>query len=160
MLWEEALPYVRVRKEIIERGYHRVMRELQNDARDPAMSLFKMNQAVTFSVTDEGFRRSDGRVVPWHDIGGFTTYLDTMGGRDAVANSYACAVVMAWEPLPGGSSMNPDSLSGVNGYILLAWLDRVPLTEQMEHAILLAQCAEAMLGARVSQIPLRLRTAA
>ena len=146
MLWEEALPYVRVRKEIVERGYHRVMRELQNDARDPAMSLFKMNQAVTFSVTDEGFRRSDGRVVPWHDIGGFTTYLDTMGGRDAVANSYACAVVMAWEPLPGGSSMNPDSLSGVNGYILLAWLDRVPLTEQMEHAILLAQRAEAMLA--------------
>ena len=146
MLWEEALPYVRVRKEIVERGYHRVMRELQNDARDPAMSLFKMNQAVTFSVIEEGFRRSDGRVVPWHDIGGFTTYLDTMGGRDAVANSYACAVVMAWEPLPGGSSMNPDSLSGVNGYILLAWLDRVPLTEQMEHAILLAQRAEAMLA--------------
>ena len=125
MLWPEKLSYIHVRKEILERGYHRVMRELQNDARDPAMSLFKMNQAVTFSVTDEGFHCSDGRVVPWHDIGGFTTYLDTMGGRDAVANSYACAVVMAWEPLPGGSSMNPDSLSGVNGYILSAWMDRV-----------------------------------
>ena len=84
-----------------------------------------MDQAVTFSVIDEGFRRSDGRVVPWHDIGGFTAYLDTMGGRDALANSYACAVVVVWEPLPGGGSMNPDSLSGVNGYILLAWLDRV-----------------------------------
>ena len=146
MLWEEALPYVKVRKEIVERSYHSVMRELQNDARDPAMSLFKMNQAVTFSVPDEGFRRSDGRVVPWHDIGGFTTYLDTMGGRDAQQNSFACAVVVVWEPLPGGQSLNPDSLSGVNGYILLAWLDRVPLTEQMEHAILLAQHAEAMLA--------------
>ena len=146
MLWEEALPYVHVRKEIVERGYHRVMRELQNDARDPAMSLFKMNQAVTFSVIKEGFRRSDGHVVPWHDIGGFTTYLDTMGGRDALANSYACAVVVVWEPLPGGGSMNPDSLSGVNGYILSAWMDRVPLTEQMENAILLAQRAEAMLA--------------
>ena len=146
MLWEEALPYVHVRKEIVERGYHRVMRELQNDARDPAMSLFKMNQAVTFSVIEEGFRRSDGHVVPWHDIGGFTTYLDTMGGRDALANSYACAVVVVWEPLPGGGSMNPDSLSGVNGYILSAWMDRVPLTEQMENAILLAQRAEAMLA--------------
>ena len=146
MLWEEKLPYVRVRKEIVKRGYHSVMRELQNDARDPGMALFKMDQAVTFSVTDEGFRRSDGRVVPWHDIGGFTTYLDTMGGRDALANSYACAVVVVWEPLPGGGSMNPDSLSGVNGYILLAWLDRVALTEQMEHAILLAQRAEAMLA--------------
>ena len=69
-----------------------------------------------------------------------------MGGRDALANSYACAVIVVWEPLPGGGSMNPDSLSGVNGYILLAWLDRVALTEQMEHAILLAQRAEAMLA--------------
>ena len=146
MLWEEKLPYVRVRKEMVERGYHSVMRELQNDARDPGMALFKMDQAVTFSVADEGFRRSDGRLVPWHDIGGFTTYLDTMGGRDALANSYACAVIVVWEPLPGGGSMNPDSLSGVNGYILLAWLDRVALTQQMEHAILLAQRAEAMLA--------------
>ena len=146
MLWPEKLSYIHVRKEILERGYHRVMRELQNDARDPAMSLFKMNQAVTFSVIEEGFRRSDGHVVPWHDIGGFTTYLDTMGGRDALANSYACAVVVVWEPLPGGGSMNPDSLSGVNGYILSAWMDRVALTEQMENAILLAQRAEAMLA--------------
>ena len=81
-----------------------------------------------------------------------------MGGRDALANSYACAVVVVWEPLPGGGSMNPDSLSGVNGYILLAWLDRVALTDQMEHAILLAQRAEAMLAHGVSEIQLRLRT--
>ena len=146
MLWEEKLPYVRVRKEMVERGYHSVMRELQNDARDPGMALFKMDQAVTFSVADEGFRRSDGRLVPWHDIGGFTTYLDTMGGRDALANSYACAVIVVWEPLPGGGSMNPDSLSGVNGYILLAWLDRVALTQQMEHAILLAQRTQTILA--------------
>ena len=146
MLWGNELPYLRVRKEVVERGYHSVMRELQNDARDPAMALFRMDEAVTFAVTDEGFRRSDGRVVPWHDIGGFTTYLDTMGGRDAVANSYACAVVVVWEPLLGGQSMNPDSLSGVNGYVMLAWMERVALTEQMENAILLAQRAEAMLA--------------
>ncbi len=146
MLWEEKLPYVRVRKEIVERGYHRVIRELQNDARDPGMSLFKMEEAITFSLTEEGFRRSDGRVVSWHDIGGFTTYLDTMGGRDALANSYACAVVVVWEPLDGGSKMNPDSLSGVNGYVMLAWLERAPLTDQMENAILLAQRANAMLA--------------
>ena len=146
MLWEEKLPYVSVRREIVERGYHRVMRELQNDARDPGMALFKMEEAVTFSVTDEGFRRGDGRVVSWHDIGGFTTYLDTMGGRDALANSCACAVVVVWEPLDGGSKMNPDSLSGVNGYVILAWLERAPLTDQMENAILLAQRANAMLA--------------
>ena len=149
MLWEKELPYLRVRKEVVERGYHSVMRELQNDARDPSMALFNMDEAMTFSVTDEGFRRGDGRVVPWHDIGGFTTYLDTMGGRDAVANSYACAVVVVWEPLLGGGSMNPDSLSGVNGYVMLAWLERAPLTVQMENAILLSQRAEAMLAPAV-----------
>ena len=69
MLWEKELPYLRVRKEVVERGYHSVMRELQNDARDPSMALFNMDEAMTFSVTDEGFRRGDGRVVPWHDIG-------------------------------------------------------------------------------------------
>ena len=147
LLWEAELPYLTVRKEIIERGYHRVMRELQNDARDPSMSLFNIDNATTFAVTDEGFRRNDGRVVPWHDIGGLTTYLDTMGGRDAAENSFACAVVIAWEPLLGGQSMNPDSLSGVNGYVLIAWMERVALTEQMENAILLAQRAESMLAA-------------
>ena len=146
MLWHENLPYLQVRKEIVERGYHNVMRELQNDARDPGMALFKMDSAITFSVTDEGFRRSDGRVVPWHVIGGFTAYLDTMSGRDALANSYACAVVVVWEPLPGGGALNPDSLSGVNGYVMLAWMDRVALTEQMENAIFLVQRAEAMLA--------------
>ena len=146
MLWEAELPYLRVRKEVVERGYHNVMRELQNDARDPSMALFGMGEAVTFSVTEEGFRRSDGRLVPWHDIGGFTTYLDTMGGRDAAANSYACAAVVVWEPLLGGQLMNPDSLSGVNGYVMLAWMDRVALTGQMENAILLAQRAESLLA--------------
>ena len=43
--------------------------------------------------------------------------------------------------------MNPDSLSGVNGYVMLSWLERVALTEQVENAILLAQRAEAMLAA-------------
>ena len=159
MLWEEKLPYVRVRKEIVERGYHSVMRELQNDARDPGMALFKMDQAVTFSVADEGFRRSDGRVVPWHDIGGFTTYLDTMGGRDALANSYACVVVVVWEPLPGGGSMNPDSLSGVNGYILLgvARPRRAHRADGARHPPRPAHPDNPCAG--VSEIQLRLRTA-
>ena len=38
------------------------------------------------------------------------------------------------------------TFAGVNGYILLAWIDRVALTAQMEYAILLAQRAEAILA--------------
>ena len=60
-LWQEKLSYLIVRKEIVERGYHLCMRELQNIARDPSMALFDMENAVTFRVEDNGLRRSDGQ---------------------------------------------------------------------------------------------------
>ena len=143
-LWEVKLSYLKVRQMVVERGYHFCMRELQNIARDPGMSLFDMENAVTFRVEDDGLRRSDGRLVFWNQIGGFTTYLDSMGGKDSRDNAFACAVVVAWEPLQGGHKLNVDSLAGVNGYILLCWMDRVPLTKQMENAILLHQRALSM----------------
>lgn len=146
VLWPAQMSYLKVRQLVIENGYHECMRELQNDARDPSMALFDMENAVTFQVTEEGFRRSDGRTVPWTAMGGFTTYLDTMSGRDAIENSFACAVVVAWEPLPGGQKMNPDSLAGTNAYVMLAWLERVALTDQLENAMLLHQRADAMLA--------------
>lgn len=146
VLWGDEMDYLKIRQLVVERGYHECMRELQNDARDPNMALFDMENAVTFRVTEEGFRRSDGRTVPWAAMGGYTTYLDTMGGRDAIENSFACAVVVVWEPLPGGGRMNPDSLAGTNAYVMLAWMERVALTDQLENAILLAQRAEAMLA--------------
>ena len=144
-LWPEALPYFKVRKIIAERGYHYTLRELQNIPRDPSMSMFDMDNAMMFEVIDGGLKRSDGRIVEWHQIGGFTTYLDTAGGRDAQQNSYACAVVVVWEPLPGGRKFHPDSLAGLNAYVLACWMDRVPLTAQFEHAMLLHQRAEAVL---------------
>ena len=144
-LWPEALSYLKVRKMIVERGYHYCLRELQNIARDPSMSMFDMENAMTFEVVDEGLKRHDCRIVEWHQIGGFTTYLDTAGGRDTQQNSYACAVVVAWEPLEGGRKLHPDSLAGVNAYVLSCWIDRKGLTEQFENAILLHQRAEALL---------------
>ena len=110
------------------------------------MALFDMENAVTFRVEDNGLRRSDDRLVFWHEIGGFTTYLDSMGGKDSRQNAFACVVVVAWEPLQSGYKLNADSLAGVNGYILLCWMDRVPLTEQMKNAILLHQRALSMLA--------------
>ena len=144
-LWPQALSYLKVRKMIVERGYHFCMRELQNIARDSSMSLFDMENAMTFREHEDGLMRKDGRIVEWSHISGFTTYIDTMGGRDVPENSYACAVVVVWEPLQGGSKLNPESMSGMNAYVLLCWLDRVPLTEQFEQGILLHQRAEAML---------------
>lgn len=144
-LWPEELSYLKVRKYVIERGYHEVLRELQNIARDPGAALFNMDDAITFRVEENGFRRSDGRLVFWKDIGGFTTYIDTMGGRDSLENSFSCAVVIAWEVVPGGRTMKVKTLSSANGYVLLCWMDRVALTEQMSNAVMLHQRAEAMM---------------
>ena len=144
-LWGELMDYYRVRELTVMPGYQYVMRELQNIATDPSMNLFEMDEAVTFAVTDEGFMRNDKRPVEWHDLGGFTTFLDTAGSKDTIEGSFACAVVIAWQPLPGHIDENQiDSMAGVNGYVLLAWLGRAPLSEQMEQAILLHQRAEAM----------------
>ncbi len=150
-LWHEALPYLQVRKMIVERGYHLCMRELQNIARDPSMSLFDMENAMTFKLTEDGLLHADKRIVAWSQIGGFTTYLDTMGGRDAQQNSYACAVVVAWEPLPGGHKFNPDSMVGINAYVLFCWMARKGITEQFENAMLLHQRAEAMISRAVPE---------
>ena len=150
-LWREKLSYLTVRKLVVERGRHFCMRELQNVARDPSMSLFDMENAMTFRIVKKGLKRKDGRIVNWSQIGGFTTYLDTMGGRDAKQNSYACAVVVAWEPLPGGHKLNPDSLVGIHAYVLFCWMDRKGLTEQFENAMLLHQRAEAITSRAVPQ---------
>ncbi len=144
-LWPEELSYLKVRKMIAERGYHYTLRELQNIARDPSMSLFDIENAMTFEVVDAGLKRGDGRIVEWHQIGGFTTYIDTMGGRDAQQNSYACAVVVVWEPLPGGRKSHPDSLAGVNAYVLDCWMGKAGRAEQFENGILKHQRSDAVL---------------
>ena len=150
-LWPELLPFLQVRKMVVERGYHFCLRELQNIARDPSMSLFDMENAMTFRMHERGLLRKDGRIVEWSQISGFTTYLDTMGGRDVPDNSYACAVVLAWEPLPGDNWSNPNSMAGMNAYVLLCWLDRTGLTEQFDNTIQLHRRAHAMLHKAVPE---------
>ena len=146
-LWGEMMDYHRVRQLTVMPGYQYTMRELQNIPTDPSMNLFQMDNAVTFAVTDDGILRSDKRIVEWQDIGGFTTFLDTAGSKDSLEGSFACAVVVAWQPLPGHIDEHQiESMAGVNGYVLLAWMGRAPLSEQMEQAILLHQRAEAMLA--------------
>ena len=146
-LWGELMDYHRVRQLMVMPGYQYVMRELQNMPTDPSMNLFQMDNATTFAVNDEGFLRSDNRPVEWQDIGGFTTYLDSAGSRDTLDGSFACAVVLAWQPLPGHIDEHQiASMAGTNAYVLLSWMGRAPISEQMEQAILLHQRAEAMLG--------------
>lgn len=144
-LWQSELPYVQIRKWMVERGYFYVMREYQNIADDPSMALFDMNNAVTFKLTAEGILRSDKRLVPWAEIAGITTFLDTAGTQDTLDGTFAAAVSVAWQPLAGGANQT-DSLAGTNGYVLAGGLMRGGITEQMRMAIELHQRAAALIA--------------
>ncbi|MDE0300352.1 MAG: hypothetical protein OXN17_17075 [Candidatus Poribacteria bacterium] len=132
--WREQITYLDVRKEICKTSYFSTMRELQNIAVSTEASTFDMENAVRFKVEDRGFLRSDGRLVLWSDITGFTLFLDDAGGKDAEDRSFAAVVAVAWERMPGGrqfARQNPDSLAGLHAYVIKTWLGRVPPSAQV-----------------------------
>ena len=146
-LWPEQITYLDVRKEICDTGYHAVMRELQNDCDVGGVSLFDMNKAIRFKITETGLLRSDDRLVKWDEIAGATVFLDWAGGRDTVDNAYACAVCTLWQPMTGTANMqlnerlptDPDTLAGTNGYVYEVWIDRVGVSDQIKNALNLVE---------------------
>ena len=133
-LWPDMINYLDVRKEICDVGYWAVLRELQNETRDPSKAIFDMDNAITFKITDKGFLRSDDRLVAWNEIAGASLLLDWAGGKDSVNNCFASVVCVVWVPMEGGRRVNPDSLAGTQGYVYSVWLDRVKLSLQIERA--------------------------
>ncbi len=131
-LWPEKITYLDVRKEICDVGYWAVLRELQNETRDPSKAIFDMENAVSFNITDKGFLRSDDILVTWNEMSGASLLLDWAGGKDSVDNCFAAVVCVVWVPMLGGRRVNPDSLAGTQGYVYSAWLDRVKLSIQIE----------------------------
>lgn len=132
-LWGEMKSYLDVRKEICDKGYFPVMRELQNNPVDRSQAFFEMDKALRFSVQSEGFLRSDNVFVEWHEMSGASVFLDWAGGKDLADNCFACVVGVVWVPMPTGTrEERQDSLvGGVNGYVLYDWLDKVGPTEQI-----------------------------
>ena len=49
-------------------------------------------------------------------------------------NCFAAVVCVVWVPMLGGRRVNPDSLSGTQGYVYGVWMDRVKLSLQIERA--------------------------
>ena len=135
-LWEEMIPYLEVRKEVADLGYHSVLQELQCDSTSGGQQIFDMENAIRFSVTADGLLRTDDRLVKWGEIAGATVFLDWAGGTDNQRNAYACAVCIIWVKMAGDSQRwDADTLSGTNGYVYKVWLDRKPLTEQISESL-------------------------
>lgn len=151
-LWPGMLTYLNIRRKVCDRGYFPVLREMQNSTRDPSKEIFDMEVAVRYDVTEDGFLRDDKRLVSWNDMSGATLFLDTMGGKDTVDNSFACAVLVVWEPMPGTveekreDDEKPHPLSKTYGYVYDCWLDRVKPTEQIYRAFCLLRDAQGELA--------------
>ena len=144
-LWKKAITYYQIRKEICDVGYYAVLRELQNCPHDPSQAIFDMENAIQFTVTDDGLLRSDDRLVRWKQIAGGSVFLDWAGGKDNVDNAYAAAVCVLWEPMPGRRE-NASTLSGCHAYVLSVWMDKVKLSLQIENAIILLEDAQATMA--------------
>lgn len=121
-LWE-GIDYLTVQKAIVSDGYAAVMREYQNEPLNPEDFLFDMENALRFSIEDDGLLRDDYRFVKWEQIIGGTIFLDWAGGKDSIDNCFACAVLLLWEKNP--VSRKPYA------YLIDAFMDKVPLSKQI-----------------------------
>ena len=158
-LWPQMLSYLKIRRLICNEGYISVMRERQNSTRDPSKEIFDMESAIRFKTVENGFLRSDGRLVHWNDIAGAVCFLDWAGGKDAYDSCYAAAVFVVWVPLPqaGGRRRREPlaALSNAHAYVLDAWMDKVPVTTQLEETFnLIKRCISAMPQVRFDSIVL------
>ena len=143
-LWTEKLNYLEVRKNVANEGYFPVMRELQNETRDPSTEIFDMSKAVKFTVEADGLLRSDGRLVRWQKIIGATIFLDWAGGFDNQKSCFAAIAVLLWEEMPNAQAEHP--LAKHHAYLLECWLDRCPPTQQIEQLFIQLEKTKAVLA--------------
>ncbi|MDE0184165.1 MAG: hypothetical protein OXP71_01775 [Candidatus Poribacteria bacterium] len=156
-LWPEMLSYLQIRRLICNEGYISVMRERQNSMRDPSKEIFNMESAIRFKITPDGILRSDGRIVHWSDIAGATVFLDWAGGKDAYDSCFAAAVFVLWVPLPHANMKRRrdplTALANAHAYVLDVWMDKVPVTAQLEETFkLIKRCVSAVPHIRFDSI--------
>lgn len=143
-LWPEYLTYAAVRKHIANEGYFPVMRELQNETRDPSTEIFDMETAIRFTVDADGLLRSDGRLVRWNRITGATLFLDWAGAGDSQKSCFASIAVLLWEEMPNAQAEHP--LAKHHAYLWECWLDRCRPAEQIEQLFILLEKTKAQLA--------------
>ena len=143
-LWPARLTYYNMRTEIVDLGLDFVMREYQNDISHTTFRIFDMHEASEFEIDEKGLLVSDWRLtikdeeeglrrVKWDDIAGVSIYHDWAGGQEVLKNDYAAIVAVAWHKKISGvtAEFARDTMNGQYGYVLHAWLDRVPQSQQI-----------------------------
>ena len=150
--WPKKWPYRFLREKAFDEGIENVLREYQNFPEDRSLAIFNMDEAVRFEVTEDGFLRSDGRLVGWGELSGATVFLDWTGANEKkLDNAFAAVVTIVWEPVPDGGYQDDYGTGNAYGYVFSDWLDRGNRKMQLE-ALLDAYIAiRSFLSSRVNR---------
>ena len=150
--WPEKWSYRALREKAFDQGMANVLREYQNFPEDRSLATFNMDQAIRFEVKDDGFLRSDGRLVRWGELSGATVFLDWAGAEvQKLENAFAAVVTIVWEPVPTGGYRDDYGTGNAYGYVFSDWLDRGNRQMQLEALIHAYTAIRSFLSSRVDR---------
>ena len=144
--WREKWTYRSLREKEFDQGRAAILREYQNHPVDRELAIFDMENAVRFTVENDGLLRSDERLVRWERLSGATIFLDWAGIKESLDNCFAAVVAVLWEPVPGGESpigsggarrrgegiYSDMRRYGAYGYVHQVWMERGSRGKQIE----------------------------
>ena len=139
--WREKWTYRSLREKEFDQGRAAILREYQNHPVDRELAIFDMENAVRFTVENDGLLRSDERLVRWERLSGATIFLDWAGIKESLDNCFAAVVAVLWEPVPGGVEARRRGGEAIYsdmrtysayGYVYQVWMERGSRGKQIE----------------------------
>ena len=136
--WREKWTYRSLREKEFDQGRAAILREYQNHPVDRELAIFDMENAVRFTVENDGLLRTDDRLVRWERLSGATIFLDWAGIKESLDNCFAAVVAILWEPQPprpplsGGREASDMRMYGAYGYVHQVWMERGSRGKQIE----------------------------
>ena len=138
--WREKWTYRALREKEFDQGRAAILREYQNHPVDRELAIFDMENAIRFTVENDGLLRTDDRLVRWERLSGATIFLDWAGIKESLDNCFAAVVAILWEPVIGGSEgarrrggeYSDMQMYGAYGYVHQVWMERGSRGKQIE----------------------------
>ena len=129
--WREKWTYRSLREKEFDQGRAAILREYQNYPVDRELAIFDMENAVRFTVENDGLLRSDERLVRWSQLSGATIFLDWAGIKESLDNCFAAVVAILWEP-SYKQTYSDMQTPGAYGYVHQVWMERGSRGKQIE----------------------------
>ena len=129
--WREKWTYRSLREKEFDQGRAAILREYQNHPVDRELAIFDMENAVRFTVENDGLLRSDERLVRWEHLSGATIFLDWAGIKESLDNCFAAVVAILWEPAYKSSYADMQTPAAY-GYVHQVWMERGSRGKQIE----------------------------